>query len=98
MIFFQNIQENIWIIIGFVGQGCFFLRFLIQWIVSERNHRSTIPVIFWYFSFIGAFSVLIYAIYRKDPVFIVGQSLGLMVYSRNLMLIYTRRVKAVQGG
>ncbi|MDP8299349.1 MAG: lipid-A-disaccharide synthase N-terminal domain-containing protein [Candidatus Tantalella remota] len=98
MMFFQNINENIWLIIGFIGQSCFFFRFLIQWIISEKEHKSTIPVVFWYLSFMGALSVLIYAVYKKDPVFIVGQSLGLMVYSRNLMLIYTRRMKGVHGG
>ncbi len=97
MIFFYGIQINIWLVIGFLGQSCFFLRFLIQWIVSEKRKKSTIPVVFWYLSFAGAFSVLVYAIYRKDPVFIVGQSMGLMVYSRNLWFIYSRKRAAVGG-
>ena len=88
MLFLNSLVANIWLIVGFLGQSCFFLRFLIQWIVSEKNKKSTIPVVFWYLSFSGAFLILIYAIYRKDPVFIVGQALGLLVYSRNLWLIY----------
>ncbi|MEA3490196.1 MAG: lipid-A-disaccharide synthase N-terminal domain-containing protein [Candidatus Omnitrophota bacterium] len=96
MLLFERFNENIWLVIGFLGQSCFFLRFLIQWIVSERRKKSTIPLVFWYLSFVGAFSVLIYAMFRKDPVFIIGQSMGLMVYSRNLWLIYSRR-RAMQG-
>jgi len=79
--------EFVWLSLGFFGQFLFLCRFLIQWIVSERKKKSVIPVAFWYFSIGGAILVLIYAIYRKDPVFILGQSLGIFVYVRNLYFI-----------
>lgn len=78
---------EIWLVIGFLGQFLFFLRFLVQWIVSERRGRSTIPLPFWYFSLAGGAILLTYAIHRADPVFIMGQAGGLLVYSRNLILI-----------
>jgi lipid-A-disaccharide synthase-like uncharacterized protein len=80
--------EIIWLAIGFVGQGVFFMRWLIQWIASERSAQSRVPTAFWYMSLIGGLITLAYAIYRKDPVFIAGQSIGALVYLRNLMLIY----------
>jgi lipid-A-disaccharide synthase-like uncharacterized protein len=73
--------------IGFVGQALFSARFLVQWIVSERKSESVIPVAFWVFSIFGGAFLLAYAIYRKDPVFILGQGAGMLVYARNLMLI-----------
>lgn len=76
-----------WLIIGLVGQTCFFMRFLIQWIVSEHRGESTIPLAFWYFSIGGSAILLSYAIYRQDPVFILGQSVGSVIYVRNLVLI-----------
>lgn len=76
-----------WLIIGFLGQGLFSARFLVQWIVSERRSESVIPVAFWVFSIFGGAFLLAYAIYRKDPVFILGQAAGMLVYARNLMLI-----------
>ncbi|MEE9226894.1 MAG: lipid-A-disaccharide synthase N-terminal domain-containing protein [Acidobacteriota bacterium] len=78
---------EIWLVIGFLGQFLFFLRFLIQWIVSERRGRSAIPLPVWYFSLAGGAILLTYAIHRADPVFIMGQAGGLLVYSRNLILI-----------
>jgi lipid-A-disaccharide synthase-like uncharacterized protein len=86
--------EVIWIGIGFLGQGLFFGRWVIQWIASERNSESRVPVAFWYMSLIGGLITLAYAIYRKDPVFIAGQSIGAFVYLRNLVLIHrTDRAK-----
>ncbi|MFO0775502.1 MAG: lipid-A-disaccharide synthase N-terminal domain-containing protein [Nitrospiraceae bacterium] len=79
--------ETLWVIIGFVGQGLFFGRWLIQWLASERSAESRVPVAFWYMSLIGGLITLAYAIYRRDPVFIAGQSVGAVVYIRNLMLI-----------
>lgn len=79
--------ELAWVIIGLAGQAMFMLRFLVQWVVSERARRSVIPVSFWYFSLAGAAVLLAYALYRKDPVFILGQALGFIVYVRNLRLI-----------
>ncbi|MDN5942689.1 MAG: lipid-A-disaccharide synthase N-terminal domain-containing protein [Nitrospira sp.] len=79
--------ETIWLGIGFLGQGMFFGRWVIQWITSEKKAESQVPISFWYMSLIGGLITLAYAIYRKDPVFIAGQSIGTIVYIRNLMLI-----------
>ncbi len=76
--------------IGFAGQGCYFMRMLWQWIVSERRQASVLPLAFWYWSLAGSILLLIYAAIRRDPVFIVGQSIGFVVYTRNLMLWYRR--------
>jgi len=88
------LKIDIWLIIGFSGQALFSMRFLIQWIKSEREKRSTIPIAFWYFSLAGGASLLIYAIHRKDPVFILGQATGLFIYARNLYLIFRERRQA----
>lgn len=80
-------NEGWWLAIGFLGQFLFSLRFLVQWWQSEREQRSVIPIEFWYLSIAGALTLLIYAIYRADPVFIVGQLTGLFIYFRNLHLI-----------
>ena len=77
--------------IGFLGQALFSLRFIVQWVASERERRSVIPVLFWYFSLAGGVTLLAYAIHRKDPVFIVGQASGLFVYLRNLQFIRRER-------
>ena len=82
---------NQWLIIGFVGQALFGARFIIQWVVSEKKGESTIPLSFWYCSIGGAVVLLSCAIYKQDPVFIVGQSLGSIVYVRNLILIDRKR-------
>jgi len=82
---------NIWIIIGLVGQLLFFFRFLIQWIVSERKKESVIPVSFWYLSLGGSLILLSYSLWRKDPVFILGQCMGSVIYVRNLILINKKR-------
>ena len=81
-----------WLIIGFLGQGLFSARFLVQWIVSERRSESVIPVAFWVFSIFGGAFLLAYAIYRRDPVFILGQAAGMLVYARNLVLIRKKHV------
>lgn len=83
--------ERLWVGLGLFGQLLFSARFIIQWIASERKKRSIIPVSFWYFSLGGSALLLAYAIYRKDPVFILGQSVGAVVYVRNLRLIRTSR-------
>ena len=80
--------DTIWLIIGFLGQGVFFMRWVVQWIASERHAESRVPTAFWYMSMIGGLITLAYAIYRQDPVFIAGQSIGSIVYLRNLMLIH----------
>lgn len=79
--------ELIWVLVGLAGQLMFMTRFLIQWIVSEKAKKSVIPVSFWWFSIAGAAILLAYAIWRQDPVFILGQSLGFFIYARNLWLI-----------
>lgn len=86
---------NGWIIFGLIGQLLFFLRFFIQWIISERKKQSVIPVGFWYFSLSGGIILLIYAIYKKDIVFTIGQATGILVYIRNLMLL--RQPRPVNG-
>ncbi|WP_447974843.1 lipid-A-disaccharide synthase N-terminal domain-containing protein [Nitrospira sp. Kam-Ns4a] len=80
--------ELLWLGIGFLGQTLFFMRWVVQWFVSERSAESRVPVAFWYFSLIGGLITLAYAIYRKDPVFIAGQAVGALIYVRNLMLIF----------
>lgn len=85
--------EWIWLGIGFFGQAMFFMRFFIQWLYSERMRQSVIPEVFWYFSIAGGLTLLAYAIYRMDPVFIAGQSTGVLIYSRNLYFIHTHKRK-----
>ena len=84
-------EHTIWLIIGFAGQGLFSMRFLIQWLHSEKQKKSVIPLEFWYFSIAGGATLLTYAIYKQDPVFIVGQLTGLFIYSRNLYFISRER-------
>jgi len=76
-----------WLILGFLGQALFSMRFFIQWIYSEKHKKSLIPKAFWYFSLAGGITLFSYALLRQDPVFIAGQGLGLFVYIRNLMLL-----------
>ena len=80
-----------WVVIGYLGQVLFSCRFLIQWIASERRKASVVPVLFWWFSLGGGVLLLSYAILRQDPVFILGQSAGLIVYVRNLWLLRRQR-------
>ena len=87
-----------WVIIGFIGQALFGARFIIQWIVSEKRGESTIPLAFWYCSIGGSIVLLTYAIHREDPVFIVGQSLGSIIYIRNLILIDKKKKALAEGG
>tara|TARA_B100000674_G_C37383230_1_gene708383 strand:- start:137 stop:505 length:369 start_codon:yes stop_codon:yes gene_type:complete len=80
--------EQIMVTIGFGGQGLFAMRFIVQWLTSEGQGRSVIPIAFWYFSIGGGAVLLLYAIWRQDPVIICGQGLGLFIYLRNLYLIH----------
>jgi lipid-A-disaccharide synthase-like uncharacterized protein len=80
-------MDHLWLGIGLLGQSLFSARFLVQWIASERRRQSVIPVPFWYFSIGGGLTLLAYAIYRQDPVFILGQCAGVFVYARNLYFI-----------
>ena len=80
-------DQTIWLIIGFIGQACFSCRFIVQWVASERKKKSIVPISFWYFSMLGGVTLLFYAVYKRDPVFILGQSTGLFVYLRNLYFL-----------
>jgi len=86
-------MSKAWLAIGFLGQALFAARFLVQWIASERKRESVVPISFWYLSLGGAAILLAYAIWRRDPVFVLGQAFGFVVYTRNLVLI-GRRAKA----
>lgn len=86
-------NEKVWLVIGFLGQGLFFGRFLVQWLTSERERRSVVPLAFWYFSLGGGTVLFTYALHRRDPVFIAGQGLGLVIYLRNLWLIRRERAE-----
>jgi lipid-A-disaccharide synthase-like uncharacterized protein len=91
-------SSTFWLVIGFVGQALFSARFLVQWIASERARRSIVPFGFWLLSVGGGSTLLAYAIYRKDPVFIVGQAMGLLIYFRNIRLTLMAEAKARQDG
>ena len=81
------VKFDAWVVLGFVAQAFFTMRFVVQWIASKRARASVIPVAFWFFSIGGGVLLLVYALYRRDPVFIAGQALGLVVYLRNLYFI-----------
>ena len=83
----ENKMEKIFIILGLAGQLMFSARFLVQWIASEKRKKSIVPISFWFLSLFGSFLLLIYAIYRKDIVFTLGQLFGFIVYIRNLLII-----------
>lgn len=90
-----------WLVVGFLGQALFTMRFLVQWIASERARRSVVPVAFWGFSLAGGITLLAYAIYREDPVFIVGQAAGLLIYGRNIYFVLRERAgrgRAAEAG
>jgi lipid-A-disaccharide synthase-like uncharacterized protein len=80
-----------------IGQVCFTMRFVVQWLASERKKESVIPISFWAYSLMGSAILLTYAIYREDPVFIVGQTFGFAVYIRNLQFIFKKRESADAG-
>ena len=89
--------EQIWICIGFLGQGLFTMRFFVQWLASEKQKKSVIPTAFWYFSLAGGLTLLCYAVYRQDPVFIIGQGTGLFIYLRNLYFILKAETKTANA-
>jgi lipid-A-disaccharide synthase-like uncharacterized protein len=86
-----------WTALGFVAQFAFTMRFLVQWAASEKAGKSVIPVAFWFFSIGGGLLLLIYAIEQQDPVFIAGQALGILIYLRNLMLIFKPKSGAAKA-
>ncbi len=81
-----HLKLNGWLILGFIAQAVFASRFIVQWIVSEKKKRSTVPKIFWYLSLIGSTLLFIYALHLRDPVFMLGQSVNSIIYIRNIML------------
>ncbi len=83
--------KDLWIMVGFMGQTLFSLRFIVQWLSSEKVKRSVIPIAFWYFSLGGGAVLFAYALHRQDPVFAVGQGSGLIIYLRNLYLVHRER-------
>jgi lipid-A-disaccharide synthase-like uncharacterized protein len=87
----ETSYELAWIAIGFGAQALFMMRFVVQWIASERARRSIVPIAFWHFSIGGGILLLAYAVHRGDPVFIAGQAGGLIIYARNLFLIFRER-------
>jgi len=87
------INEKMWLGVGFFAQLMFSMRFIVQWIASERARRSIVPETFWYFSLVGGAMLLAYAVYRLDPVFILGQAMGLVIYSRNIYFIRAHNKK-----
>ncbi len=89
-------MNKLWLGLGVFAQLMFSARFLIQWLASERAGKSIVPLLFWYLSIAGSLLLLAYSIYRKDPVFILGQSMGILIYSRNLYLIRREKKMAAQ--
>jgi lipid-A-disaccharide synthase-like uncharacterized protein len=85
------VQLDWWIALGFLAQALFTMRFAVQWIASERAGRSVVPMAFWVFSIGGGLLLLIYALHRRDPVFIAGQGLGVFIYLRNLQFVLRER-------
>jgi lipid-A-disaccharide synthase-like uncharacterized protein len=81
---------DFWLLFGLGAQLCFFMRFFVQWVSSERKRKSHIPISFWYLSLAGGIGLLAYSIHIRNPVFILGQSFGILIYTRNLMLISKR--------
>jgi lipid-A-disaccharide synthase-like uncharacterized protein len=96
--YLQNVfflRLNWWLLLGYAGQSLFAMRFLVQWVASERVGRSVIPVTFWFFSIGGGMLLFIYALYIHDPVFILGQGFGLFVYLRNVYFVFRERKTAL---
>jgi lipid-A-disaccharide synthase-like uncharacterized protein len=97
---FNRLDANLswWAILGFLGQGIFASRFIVQWLHAERVRRSEIPIAFWYLSLLGGIVTFIYAVHIANLVFMLGQGSGLFVYARNLHLIYVERRRARLAG
>jgi len=89
--------EKTWLAIGLFAQLMFSMRFIVQWVASERARRSIVPEAFWYFSVLGGVLLLAYAIYRMDPVFILGQGMGLLIYARNIHFILRHKHEQKAG-
>ncbi len=87
----QSATELTWLAIGFLAQAMFMMRFVIQWVASEKVKRSIVPETFWYFSMGGGLMLLAYSVWRMDPVYILGQALGTVIYARNIYFIWTHK-------
>ena len=90
-------MSKLWLGLGFFAQLMFSARFLVQWLASEKAGKSIMPLLFWHLSIAGSVLLLAYSIHRKDPVFILGQSMGIFIYSRNLYLIRREKKAALQN-
>ena len=90
---FQN-HWSLWVVVGLFGQGLFMMRFVVQWIASERVKKSIVPDVFWYFSLGGGMILFAYALHQQDIVFILGQGLGLFIYMRNIWFVWTHKRSA----
>lgn len=90
-------MSTFWLVLGFAGQAAFSGRFIVQWLASEREGRSVVPVAFWFLSIAGSVLLLAYAVHRRDPVFVLGQTMGVLIYVRNLHLI-RREARSVRVG
>jgi lipid-A-disaccharide synthase-like uncharacterized protein len=88
---------SLWLVVGFLGQGLFTARFVVQWLVAERKQDSVVPEAFWWLSLLGGALLLCYAIFRHDPVIIIGQIIGLLVYLRNLMLVNQTKQRVMEN-
>jgi lipid-A-disaccharide synthase-like uncharacterized protein len=88
--------STFWLVLGFAGQAAFSGRFIVQWLASEREGRSVVPVTFWLLSIVGSMILLVYAVHRRDPVFVLGQATGVFIYLRNLHLI-RREARSVEA-
>jgi lipid-A-disaccharide synthase-like uncharacterized protein len=88
---YPTLQLDFWLILGFIGQTMFTMRFIVQWIASEKKKESVIPISFWYLSLAGGVIVLFYAVHRMDPVFILAYLPGNFIYLRNLYFVYKKR-------
>ncbi len=84
----NSVLNDWWLIFGFFAQFLFFLRFAVQWFHSEKAKKVVVPVAFWYLSILGGLMLFVYALHRRDPVFTLGQGLGVFIYLRNLILFY----------
>jgi lipid-A-disaccharide synthase-like uncharacterized protein len=91
-------RELVWVALGMIAQLMFSMRFILQWLVSERARASIVPEVFWYFSCVGGLMLLCYAVYRMDPVFVVGQAGGLAIYLRNIYFIWLGKRQSTAGG
>jgi len=90
--------EQFWLSVGFLAQGFFSMRFVVQWVATERRRQSVVPIAFWLFSLCGGLTLLTYALHRRDPVYVVAELAGTLIYLRNLYFVHRARRGSVDGG